>query len=110
LAPFTQVHCPFGGPVDTTRFTDDPGSTSVPDAGLSLITPPEATELLVPAVTVPTFSPTPVIAVVAVACVSPTTFGTDVAFGAYAAGGAAQKTNMAARKIDTVERFIWELL
>jgi hypothetical protein len=76
LAPFTQVHSPFGGPLDTTRFTDDPVLTEVPAVGLSLITSPEGTVELEAVVTVPTTNPTPVIAVVAAVCVSSTTFGT----------------------------------
>jgi hypothetical protein len=50
--------------------------TFVPAAGDSLITSPEATVELGCVVTVPTTSPAPVIAVVAAACVDPTTFGT----------------------------------
>jgi hypothetical protein len=77
LAPFTQVHCPL----DSTRFTDDPVSNELPAAGLSLITSPEGTVLLEAVVTVPTTSPAPLIAAVAAACVSPTTFGTVTPVG-----------------------------
>ena len=49
----------------------------VPAVGLSLMTSPLATVLLEAVVTVPTTRPTPVMADVAIACVSPTTFGTD---------------------------------
>src|ERR1700683_4178900 len=65
------------GPLDTTRFTADPVPTDVPATGLSLITLPAATVPLEAVVTVPTTRPAPVIAVVAAACVSPTTFGTE---------------------------------
>jgi hypothetical protein len=64
------------GPLEITRFTDDPVFTDVPATGLSLITSPEGTVLLDAVVTVPTTSPTPAIAVVAAVCVSFTTFGT----------------------------------
>jgi hypothetical protein len=76
LAPFTQVHSPFGRPLDITRFADDPVFTEVPAVGLSLITSPEGTVLLEAVVTVPTTNPTPVIAVDAAVCVSFNTFGT----------------------------------
>jgi len=68
-------------PVDTTRLTAEPGLTDDPATGLSLITLPEATVLLDCGVTVPRTKPAPVIAVVAAACVSPTTFGTDTCAG-----------------------------
>jgi len=70
------------GPLDTTRFTADPALTDVPATGLSLITLPDATVLLAAVVTVPTTKPAFVSAVVAAACVDPTTFGTVVPFGA----------------------------
>jgi hypothetical protein len=53
------------GPVETTRLTAEPAATEVPAIGFSLMTPPEATVLLVAVVTVPTVSPAPVIAVLA---------------------------------------------
>src|SRR5580693_2359970 len=65
-----------GGPEETTRSTAEPTFTNVPAVGLSLITLPAATVLLDCVVTVPTVRPAPVIAVVAAACVNPTTFGT----------------------------------
>ena len=68
-----------GGPLESTRFTADPGSTAVPAEGLSLMTSPDGTVPLVCVVTVPSTRPAPVIAVVAAAWVSPTTFGTDTA-------------------------------
>jgi hypothetical protein len=63
-------------PLETTTLTAELAAAFVPAAGLSLITSPEATVLLECCVTVPTVSPAPVIAVVAAACVWPTTFGT----------------------------------
>jgi hypothetical protein len=81
VSPTTFGTATVGGPVDTTRFTADPSVTEVPAAGFSLITSPEGTVLLEAVVTVPTTSPAPVIAVVAAACVSPTTFGTVTVAG-----------------------------
>ena len=72
---FTFAALNGGGPDETTRFTALPGLTCVPAVGLSLITLPEATVLLAWVVTVPTTRPASVIAVVAAACVSPTTLG-----------------------------------
>jgi len=63
-------------PVETTRLTAEPLATLVPAGGLSLITLPEATVLLDCGVTVPMVRPAPVVALVAAACVWPTTFGT----------------------------------
>jgi hypothetical protein len=74
--PTTFGTLTFDGPVDTTMFTAEPAATLVPATGLSLITSPDATVLLDALVTVPNTNPAPVIAVVAAACVSPTTFGT----------------------------------
>src|SRR5262245_27783659 len=67
---------PTGGPSETTRFTALPGAACVPDAGDWLMTDPDGTVVLDCVVTVPTTRPALVIAVVAAACVSPTTFGT----------------------------------
>jgi len=69
------------GPLDTTRFTADPVLTDVPATGLSLITLPDGTVPLAAVVTVPTTKPAFVIAVVAAACVIPTTFGTITGAG-----------------------------
>ena len=69
------------GPVEITRFTAEPTLTLVPAAGFSLITSPEGTVLLDAVVTVPSSKPPPLSAVVAAACVSPTTFGTDTFAG-----------------------------
>jgi hypothetical protein len=63
-------------PIETTRLTAVPPLTSVPAAGLSLITLPEGTVLLDAVVTVPSFKPAPVMADVAADCVIPTTLGT----------------------------------
>src|SRR5579863_1797287 len=63
-------------PLLTVRFTAEPPATLVPAAGIWLMTLPAATVALVAAVTVPSVRPAPVIAVVAAAWVSPTTFGT----------------------------------
>jgi hypothetical protein len=71
----------FAGPVDTTMFTAEPAFTLVAAVGLSLITSPLATVLLDAVVTVPRTKPAPVMAVVAAACVWPTTFGTDTFAG-----------------------------
>jgi hypothetical protein len=76
FAGVTVIDCSVGGPDETTRFTCDPVFAIVPAAGLSLITLPDATELLDIIVTVPTTSPALSISVVAALCVSPTTFGT----------------------------------
>src|ERR1700688_3509219 len=62
---------------ETTRLTTDPVDTDAPATGLSLITLPEGTVLLDIIVTVPTTRPALVMAVVAAACVNPTTFGTN---------------------------------
>ena len=64
------------GPVLTVIFTAEPADTFVPALGLWLITLPEATVELLAELTVPTVIPAPVIALVAAACVSPTTLGT----------------------------------
>jgi hypothetical protein len=59
-----------------TRFTAEPRFTLVPATGLSLITSPEGTLPLEAVVTVPIFNCAVVNALVAAACVSPTTLGT----------------------------------
>jgi hypothetical protein len=76
VSPTTFGTLTGAGPLDTTKFTADPAATLVPATGLSLITSPDGTVLLDAVVTVPSTKPAPVIAVVATACVSPTTFGT----------------------------------
>ena len=46
VSPTTLGTLTFAGPLDTTRFTEEPVLTDVPAAGASLITEPEATVLL----------------------------------------------------------------
>src|SRR5438105_3081764 len=75
-------------PVDTTRSTAEPLADWAPAAGFWPITVPEATVVLDCIVTVPTVRPAPVMALVAAACVWPTTFGT----GTGAGGGAPLET------------------
>src|SRR5205807_1614096 len=70
-----------GAPLETTRLTAEPFATLVPAAGLSLITLPEATVVLDCIVTVPAVRPALVRALVAAACVWPTTFGTATGGG-----------------------------
>src|SRR5204862_521259 len=82
--PTTFGTATWAGPLETTRLTAEPLATLVPAVGLSLITVPEATVVLDCIVTVPTVRPAPVMALVAAACVWPTTFGT----GTGAGGGA----------------------
>src|SRR5205807_2156241 len=77
-----------GAPLETTRLTAEPFGTLVPAAGLSLITLPEATVVLDCSVTVPAVRPALVRALVAAACVWPTTFGTATGVG----GGAPLET------------------
>ena len=78
------------GPVEITRFTDEPTVTDVPASGASLITAPDATVLLDAIDTVPTTRPAPVIEVVAALCVSPTTFGTETYAGVVIVSGIAE--------------------
>jgi hypothetical protein len=61
--PITFGTATAAGPVETTRFTEDPAFTEAPAAGFELITLPVATVLLDAEVTVPTTNPAPVIAV-----------------------------------------------
>src|SRR5205807_9173346 len=75
-------------PLETTRLTAEALATLVPAAGLSLITLPEATVVLDCCVTVPAVRPALVRALVADACVWPTTFGT----GTWGGGGAPRET------------------
>jgi hypothetical protein len=81
VSPTTLGTDTFAGPLETTMFTAEPTFTLVPAVGLSLMTLPEATVLLEAVVTVPSTNPAPVMAVVAAAWVSPTTFGTDTCPG-----------------------------
>ena len=68
-------------PLEITSATALPPLTEVPAVGLSLITLPTATVVLDALVTVPSTRPAEVIAVVAAACVLPTTFGTAICGG-----------------------------
>src|SRR2546423_15716426 len=69
--------------LETTRLTGEPLATLVPAVGLSLMTLPAATVLLDCIVTAPTVRPAPVMALVAAACVWPTTFGTATCGGPH---------------------------
>ena len=81
VSPTTLGTVTGAGPDDTVRFTVEPAATLAPPAGLWLITSPEGTVELDAVVTVPTTSPALVIALVAAACVNPTTFGTVTGAG-----------------------------
>src|SRR5499426_3268369 len=81
VRPTTFGTATCGGPDDTTRFTELPVATCVPDTGDELITLPAATVVLDCCVTVPTTRPAFVIAVDAAVCVRPTTFGTATCGG-----------------------------
>jgi hypothetical protein len=67
VLPTTFGTATWGGPLETTRLTEDPLLTCVPAVGLWLITLPEATVVLDAVVTVPNVRPAEVIAVVAAA-------------------------------------------
>ena len=71
---FGTVTC--GGPDETTRATALPLATCEAAAGVCVMTDPDGTVPLAAVAIVPTTRPAFVIAVVAAACVSPTTFGT----------------------------------
>ena len=81
VSPTTLGTETWAGPVETTMFTEEPAFTLVAAVGVSLMTSPSATVLLEAVVTVPSTKPAPVMAVVAAACVSPTTFGTETLAG-----------------------------
>src|SRR5262245_55168298 len=81
VRPTTFGTATCGGPDDTTRFTELPTVTCVPETGDWLITEPAATVVLDCCVTVPTTRFAFVIAVVAAVCVRPTTFGTATCGG-----------------------------
>src|SRR6187399_2043647 len=76
VRPTTLGTATCGSPVDTTSATALPVVTCVPLAGVWLITDPAGTVVLDAVVTAPTVNPAFVIAVVAAACVRPTTLGT----------------------------------
>src|SRR6185295_17583717 len=75
VRPTTFGVATCGGPDETTSATALPVVTCVPPTGVWLITDPAGTVVLEAVVTVPTVRPAFVIAVVAAACVRPTTFG-----------------------------------
>jgi hypothetical protein len=81
VRPTTLGTVAEAGPELTVRFTAEPEATLVPATGLCLITLPEGTVTLLAVLTVPSVSPAPVIALVAAACVRPTTLGTDTDAG-----------------------------
>jgi len=81
VCPTTLGTATGAGPEETTKFTAEPGATGVPAAGFSLMTLPAGTLLLEAVVTVPSTKPAFWIAVVAAACVCPTTLGTATGAG-----------------------------
>src|SRR4051794_14297366 len=81
VRPTTFGTATCGGPDETTRETALPLATCVAAAGVWLMTDPDGTVVLDAVVTVPTTRPAFVIAVVAAACVRPTTFGTATCGG-----------------------------
>src|SRR6186997_3430604 len=76
VRPTTLGTATCGRPEETTRETALPTLTWVPLSGDWLMTDPAGTVVLVAVVTVPATRPAFVIAVVAAACVRPTTLGT----------------------------------
>src|SRR6202020_712280 len=76
VSPTTFGTLTGAGPLETTSVTADPLVTVVAAAGFLLMTSPEATVLLDWLVTVPTVNPAPLMAALAAAWLSPTTFGT----------------------------------
>src|SRR3954466_15595011 len=73
--PTTAGALTCGRPVDKVSAIALPTTTSAPAAGDWLMTLPDGTVMLEAVVSVPTTSCAPVIAVVAAACVNPTTAG-----------------------------------
>jgi hypothetical protein len=78
VSPVTFGTATGAGPLETTRFTDEPTEADVAPFGVWLITLPTGTEELDCCVTVPTSNDPFVIAVAAAACVMPVTVGTEV--------------------------------
>src|ERR671923_54652 len=76
VRPTTCGTATCGSPDETTRATALPTVTDTPASGDWLITDPAGTVMLDAVVIAPTVRFAPVIAVVAAACVSPTTCGT----------------------------------
>src|SRR4051812_36221209 len=81
VRPTTFGTATCGRPDETTSATALPTLTCVAAVGFWLITDPDGTVVLDAVVTVPTTRPAPVIAVVAPACVRPTTLGTATCGG-----------------------------
>src|SRR3954468_9585253 len=81
VRPTTFGTATCAGPDETTSATALPTLTCVAAVGFWLITDPDGTVVLDAVVTVPTTRLAPVIAVVALACVRPTTFGTATCDG-----------------------------
>src|SRR6267142_2039214 len=75
VRPTTFGVATCGGPDEMTSATALPVTTCVPATGFWLITAPDGTVVLDALVTGPTVRLAPVIALVAAACVRPTTFG-----------------------------------
>src|SRR5712691_7235059 len=75
VRPTTSGVATCGGPDETTSATALPVTTCVPATGFWLITAPDGTVVLDAVVTVPSASVAFAIAVVAAACVRPTTSG-----------------------------------
>src|SRR5437868_6025120 len=76
VRPTTLGTTTCGGPDETTRLTALVNRICVPAVGASLMTIPDGTVVLDAFVTVTSVRPALVIALVAAACVRPTTFGT----------------------------------
>ena len=81
VSPTTFGTDTFAGPLETTRFTAEPTFTARARRRAFADHIAGATVLLDAVVTVPSTKPALVSAVVAAACVSPTTFGTDTFAG-----------------------------
>src|SRR5437870_137803 len=97
VSPTTSGTGTCGGPDETTSATALPTLTCVAAIGVWLITDPAATVVLDDCVIAPTVRPALVIAVVAAACVRPTTSGTATC------GGPDDTTSATALPLDTCE-------
>src|SRR5205807_9388485 len=85
-------------PGETTRSTAEPLAESAPAAGFWLITMPDANVVLDCCVTAPTVRAAALMALVAAASVSPTTFGTATGVGA---GAPLETTRSEERRVAT---------
>jgi hypothetical protein len=81
-----------GGPLETTRLTEEPGATLAPAAGVEPTMLPAGTLALVCCVMLPTASPAAVSAVLAADWVWPMRLGTDT--GGGPAGGPLETTRL----------------